>query len=232
MNELALFAGAGGGILGGILLGWNTVCAVERNAYAASVLASRQNDGILRPFPIWSDITTFDGREWKGFVDVVSGGFPCKGISATGRGEGLLHPESALWSHQARIIRDVEPRFALVENSPMLTRRGLGIVLGELAEMGFNARYGVLPAAAFGAPHERMRMWIVAAHPDRSQCQGGQLSSGENSKYADFGGCSWWQDKPRIHGVDDGMANRVDRLVAIGNGQVPIVVDGAWKALA
>ena len=64
LNELALFAGAGGGILGGHLLGWRTVCAVEWDAYAASVLVARQNDKTLEPFPIWDDVQTFDGRPW------------------------------------------------------------------------------------------------------------------------------------------------------------------------
>ena len=86
MNELALFAGSGGGILGGHLLGWRTVCAVEWAAYPASVLLARQNDGILPPFPIWDDVQTFDGRPWRGIVDVVSGGFPCQDISAAGGG--------------------------------------------------------------------------------------------------------------------------------------------------
>jgi DNA (cytosine-5)-methyltransferase 1 len=85
LRELALFAGAGGGILGGHLLGWRTVCAVERDAYAAQVLAQRQNDGILEPFPIWSDVCTFDGRPWRGIVDVISGGFPCQDISVAGK---------------------------------------------------------------------------------------------------------------------------------------------------
>lgn len=62
LRELALFAGAGGGVLAGKLLGWRTVCAVEREPYAASVLAARQNDGILEAFPIWSDVCTFDGK--------------------------------------------------------------------------------------------------------------------------------------------------------------------------
>lgn len=84
MNELALFAGAGGGILGGHLLGWRTVCAVEWGKYPASVLLARQNDGILPAFPIWDDVQTFDGRPWRGIVDVVSGGFPCQDISAAG----------------------------------------------------------------------------------------------------------------------------------------------------
>ena len=86
MNELALFAGAGGGILGGKLLGWRTVCAVEWEPYPASVLCARQNDGILPPFPIWDDVQTFDGKPWRGIVDVVSGGFPCQDISSAGGG--------------------------------------------------------------------------------------------------------------------------------------------------
>ena len=86
LNELALFAGAGGGILGGKLLGWRTVCAVEWEQYPASVLCARQNDGLLPPFPIWDDIQTFDGKPWRGIVDVVSGGFPCQDISAAGGG--------------------------------------------------------------------------------------------------------------------------------------------------
>ena len=82
MNELALFAGAGGGILGGHLLGWRTVCAVERDAYCARRLMQRQNEGHIPPFPIWDDVRTFDGREWRGIVDVVSGGFPCQAHSS------------------------------------------------------------------------------------------------------------------------------------------------------
>jgi DNA (cytosine-5)-methyltransferase 1 len=94
VNELALFAGAGGGILGGKLLGWRTVCAVEREPYAASVLVARQNDGFLPPFPIWDDVCTFDGRPWRGRVDVVSGGFPCQDISAAGKERALTEPEA------------------------------------------------------------------------------------------------------------------------------------------
>ncbi|MCA9180554.1 MAG: DNA cytosine methyltransferase, partial [Planctomycetales bacterium] len=74
LNELALFAGAGGGILGGKLLGWRTVCAVEIDAYCRRVLMQRQNDGVLDPFPIWDDVRTFDGHAWRGKVDVVSAG--------------------------------------------------------------------------------------------------------------------------------------------------------------
>jgi DNA (cytosine-5)-methyltransferase 1 len=162
VNELALFAGAGGGILGGKLLGWRTVCAVEWEPYPASVLCARQNDGLLPPFPIWDDVQTFDGHPWRGVVDVISGGFPCQDISAAGRGAGIDGERSGMWREMARIIREVRPRYAFVENSPMLTSRGLGVVLGDLASMGFDARWGVLGAADVGANHQRDRIWIVA----------------------------------------------------------------------
>ena len=162
MNELALFAGAGGGILGGHLLGWRTVCAVEIDAYARDVLVARQNDGCLAPFPIWDDICTFDGRPWRGLVDVVSGGFPCQDISAAGTGVGITGERSGLWREMARIVGEIRPAHVYVENSPMLVGRGLGLVLGDLAEMGYDARWGIVGAHHARAPHERDRIWIMA----------------------------------------------------------------------
>ena len=98
MNELALFAGAGGGILGGKLLGWRTVCAVELDAYCRRVLLARQRDGCLSRFPIWDDVQTFDGKPWRGSVDVVSGGFPCTDISvAKQKAQGIEGEASGLW---------------------------------------------------------------------------------------------------------------------------------------
>jgi DNA (cytosine-5)-methyltransferase 1 len=76
MRELALFAGIGGGILGGSLVGFTTICAVEIDAYCRNVLVKRQNDGVLPAFPIWDDVRTFDGRRYRGLADIVSGGFP------------------------------------------------------------------------------------------------------------------------------------------------------------
>ena len=273
MNELALFAGAGGGILGGHLLGWRTVCAVEWEAYPASVLCARQNDGLLPSFPIWDDVQTFDGKPWQGIVDVVSGGFPCQDISAAGGGAGITGKRSSMWKHMARIICEVRPKFVFVENSPMLTSRGLGVVLGDLAKMGFDAEWGVLGAANVGAPHLRERIWICAKQREflsysehdwigwreqfkksikekdgnvadsslprftsrnkstsRSRLQTLEKQFGRSSneqrktKYE-------WPTEPNVGRVADGVASRVDRLKAIGNGQVSRVAAIAWKLL-
>jgi len=161
LNELALFAGAGGGILGGKLLGWRTVCAVEWDGYARDVLVARQNDGCLEAFPIWDDVQTFDGKPWRGIVDVVSGGFPCQDISAAGKGAGIEGERSGMWKHMARIIGEVRPQYAFVENSPMLVGRGLSIVLADLAEMGYDAKWGVVGAHHVSAPHRRDRIWVL-----------------------------------------------------------------------
>jgi site-specific DNA-cytosine methylase len=99
-------------------------------------------------------------------------GFPAK-TSAAGKGAGITGSRSGLWSEMARIIGEVRPRYAFVENSPMLTSRGLGTVLGDLAALGFDAKWGVVSAADVGAPHLRERIWIVA-HAQMQQLEGRQ----------------------------------------------------------
>lgn len=163
LNELGLFAGIGGGILG-LSPHCRTICAVENGAYPTAVLVSRQNDGQLPPFPIWDDIRSFDGTPWRGVVDIVSGGFPCQDISVAGTGAGLAGSRSGLWFEMLRIIGEVEPRFVFIENSPCLRGRGLGTVLEGLASLGFDAEWTCISAAEVGAPHKRDRMWILAAH--------------------------------------------------------------------
>lgn len=237
MRELHLFAGAGGGILGGLLLGHTPVCAVEIESYCRDVLLQRQRDGILPKFPIWDDVRTFDGNPWRGRVDVVCGGFPCTDISTAGKGRGIAGPASGLWKEMARIIREVRPRFVFVENSPALTSRGLGVVLGDLAEMGFNARWGVLGACHAGFNHKRERIWIYASHPERNK------QPREESRFRSSGRVGWKREHlaenrdwkaalSAFRGMDDGLARSVDRTDAIRNGQVPAVVELAWKNLA
>lgn len=231
-REMALFAGAGGGILGGLLLGWETICAVEINAFCTRRLMQRQNEGHLPPFPIWDDVSTFDGRPWCGLVDVVSGGFPCQGISAANRkATGLQDPRSGLWREQIRIIGEIQPRFAFVENSPMLVGRGLARVLGDFAEIGYHARWDVFSADAIGAEHERERLFILA-YPYSPQCEGGKLSSGARKKHATPRYARWGKDKSAVDRMADGVANQLDRLRAIGNGQVPGVVKLAFQSLS
>ena len=239
MNELALFAGAGGGILGGAILGWPTICAVEVDAYAREVLLARQRDGLLPRFPVWDDVRTFDGGPWAGHVDVVSGGFPCTDISVAGAGAGIDGPESGLWRDMARVVREVRPRFVWVENSPALTTRGLGTVLGDLAAMGFDARWGVFGADNANAPHERKRLWVLADsyRVDRQEVR--RPASGEGGHPGEplgrdrrTGDLLDWPREPDVGRVVDGVPRRVERLRTLGNAQVPRVAAAAWRHLS
>jgi len=231
MNELALFAGVGGGILGGKLLGWRTVCAVEIDDYARRVLIARQDDGCLEPFPIWDDVQIFEGRPWRGIVDVVSGGFPCQDISVAGTGKGLDGERSGLWGEMARIIGEVRPRFVFVENSAALTFRGLGRVLGDLAGMGYDSRWGCLGADLCGADHHRTRLWLVADSDMRGRKERRGPSESIRLEPSRTGSYGQAIERPLL-GMDDGLAHWVDRHHAIGNGQVPAVVALAWKILS
>lgn len=172
MRELHLFAGIGGGILGGMLLGHRCVGAVEIDPYCRRVLEARQRDGILEPFPIHDDIKTFDGTAWRGRVDVVCGGFPCQDVSEAGHRRGLDGERSGLWFEMARVVREVRPRFVFVENVGGLLVRGIDRVLGELASLGFDAEWCVRSAADCGAQHQRKRIWILATDANRQQHEG------------------------------------------------------------
>ena len=248
LRELALFAGAGGGILGGKLLGWRTVCAVEIAAYPREALLARQRDGLLPRFPIWDDARTFDGHPWRGSVDVVSGGFPCQDVSAAGKGGGLAGARSGLWSEMRRIVEEVRPIFVFAENSPYLRTRGLGTVVSDLEALGYDVRWGVLGARHLGGPHRRRRLWIRASHPDRQRLRDEQqrqargrndIQTGREGEFVHHGafgdlagrGARVWAPQPGVHRASNGVAHWVDRVRATGNGQVPIVAAAAWRIL-
>ena len=233
LNELHLFAGAGGGILGGILCGHTTVCAVEIEPYCRKVLLQRQRDGILPKFPIWDDVQTFDGTPWREKVDIICGGFPCQDIAVCGKAAGINGDRSGLWKEMARIISEVGPRFVFVENSPALTVRGLGDVLRDMAEMGYNAKWGVLGARHCGGPVERERIWIACAHESHGEawlgnCRETEIFSRARSECPSF----WLQAPSKCFGVEHGLDSYMDQVSAIGNGQVPQVAALAWQILS
>lgn len=164
INVLALFAGAGGLELGieRAIPSARLVCCVEREAYGCATLAARMGAGDLDAAPIWSDVGTFDGKPWRGVVDLVSGGFPCQDVSVAGRGAGLDGERSGLWFEMERIIGDVRPRYVVVENVAVLTIRGLDRVCAGLAALGFNAEWSTFRASDVGAPHRRERVFVFA----------------------------------------------------------------------
>lgn len=223
MNELALFAGSGGGLLASHLIGIRTICAIERDEYCQHVLVQRQNERHIPSFPIWDDVTTFDGRLWKGSVDVVSGGFPCQAFSTAARGRDIA--EKTLWGEMFRITREVCPEFVFAEN---VAERAILAAKQDLESEGYRCKHIKLSAKDLGADHIRDRYWLLAHSNDN-----GKLLSTLDAKTPVLQELrsSVWETIPRELRVADGVGSRVDRFKAIGNGQVPIVAATAFILL-
>ena len=166
MNEVSLFTGAGGGLLGTHLLGWRPIAYVEVEEYCQRVLAQRIKDGILPEAPIYGDIRAFTSEGhaslYRGVADVVTAGFPCQPFSVAGKNLGEDDPRN-MWPATVEAIRRIRPRYALLENVPgLLAHPYFGCILGDLAESGYHARWCVLGADDAGANHRRKRLWIWA----------------------------------------------------------------------
>lgn len=202
----SLFSGIGGLDLGLERAGMEVVWQVEIDPFRRKVLAQH-----------WPDVGRFDDvRECREFesVDLICGGFPCEDISRAGRRAGIYGPRSGLWAEMLRVVRQVRPRFVLVENTTSLAVRGLGRVLEGLAESGYDAEWDCLPAAAFGAPHIRDRLYLLA-YPS-----GFRHGAPQETVFAGWASSQLhggWAAEPRVARVADGLPQRVDRVAALGD---------------
>ncbi len=242
--ELSLFSGAGGGLLGTKLLGCRTVGYVEINPFKRKVLASRIAEGILDDAPIFDDIKYFCSlgyaAAYSGMVDLLTAGFPCQPHSVAGSEFALSDPRDLTWD-TLQTIRIVRPRYALLENVRRIVSTGYhGRVLAGLAELGYDAVWGVFRAADVGAPHTRARWFCLAADATRLGQERDCLQQISWVK-----GLPWGTPfrsiedvlrrpdilTPRLCRVGDGVADRLDRHEAVGDGQVPQVVCFAFHEL-
>lgn len=218
----SLFAGIGGIDLGFERAGLQCKWQVEIDPFARKVL-EKHWPGV----PKHDDVRTFKPT----LVDVVCGGFPCQDISNAGKRAGIDGNRSGLWSEYIRIVREVRPRFVVVENVGALLVRGIGRVLGDLAESGYDAEWDVLRASRFGAAHRRERVFIVA-YPAGIRLEGRVLSTlpqqlprvGDESY-------RFTVTEPIGIGTNHGISNYVDRVRACGNAVVPHVAQWIGKRL-
>ena len=243
LTNISLFSGAGGLDLGAKLVGgFRTVAYVEYDRYAQGVLMSRMRSGDLDDAPIFEDVRTFDGRSLAGGIDVVSGGFPCQDLSVAGKRKGINGGgRSGLWKEFARILGEVGPRCVLLENVPAITLDGnLGVVLGDLASMGFDAQWFCIPAGTFGAHFVGNRFFACGWKVNSATSSGGW----ERVRAAQTGAWSEQQfkgllqsigrvDAPSRTGkrISDGVAHSSHRLRLCGNGVVPQQATAAWKMI-
>tara|TARA_R110000824_G_scaffold400555_1_gene608293 strand:- start:365 stop:1111 length:747 start_codon:yes stop_codon:yes gene_type:complete len=223
----SLFSGIGGLDLGLEAAGLGeTVWQVEKNDYARRVLAKH-----------WPAVKRFDDVKTVGAsnlrrVHLIAGGFPCTDTSVSGQvvrdQAGVDGEHSGLWGEMLRICGELLPEFIIVENPPgILTNpRGIGIVLGGLAGIGYDAQYDTVPSSAVGAPHLRFRVFIIArrnvSHPDRTRLPQREGLEGHWAHAAVARG-SRWDRKPGVCRVVTGIPNRVDRVRCLGNAVTPAV---------
>lgn len=180
----SLFSGIGGLELGLERAGMQVIWQVEKDPYCLKVLARH-----------WPNVERYEdvkevGRHNLQPVDLICGGFPCQDVSLAGKRAGLQGERTTLWREFARIIRELRPRWVLAENVPGLLSSDKGMffgqVLRDLAACGYDAEWQVLPAAAFGAPHKRDRVFIVAyaqgGLPRFSDCEPWREGAGAGSR--------------------------------------------------
>jgi DNA (cytosine-5)-methyltransferase 1 len=157
MKVLDLFSGIGGFSLGLELSGWKTVAFCELEPTAQEVLA-RHWPGV----PVFADVKKLSTGNLNQKIDIICGGFPCQDISTMGKMAGIDGARSGLWKEYCRLINEIKPKFAIIENVPNLRKKGLSRVLGDLWQIGYDAEWHCVPASALGAPHQRDRIWIIS----------------------------------------------------------------------
>ena len=230
MRVLDLFSGIGGFSLGLERAGMQTVAFCEIEPYPRAVLRKHWPN-----VPCYDDIRTLtaDRLRADGIVpNVICGGFPCQDISVAGTGAGINEDtRSGLWSEYARLVGEIRPKFIIVENVSALLGRGLERVLGDLAQIGYDAEWHCIPASALGAPHRRDRIWIVA-YPGSTGLEGQWNVSGRiEQELRDACDNRGWLPEPNVGRVANGVPSRSHRLKCLGNAVVPQIPEIIGRAI-
>ena len=246
MRELSLFTGAGGGVYGSKLLGWQTLGYVEWEDYPQRVIAQRIKDGIFDEAPIFTDVREFvqsgAARAYRGFVDVVSAGFPCQGFSQAGKGLAGKDPRNQ-WPATREVLREVEPELAWLENVPALLNHKYGQrILAELAEIFPNIRGACIGNNELGqGVCNSERLWILASKTNSAMLEGldfqkYQITNPQESFRRQHSRAISemlsQDDYTKLKRNSNAVADGKHRLKAIGNGQVPLTMACAYEILS
>jgi len=251
VKVLDLFSGIGGFSLGLERAGMETVAFCEIDPFCRSELA-RNWPGV----PVFENIETISYERLAAnriIPDIVCGGFPCQDISNAGKQAGIMGNKSSLWKEIFRIIREIRPSYAIMENVSALLYRGLDVVLGDLAAVGYNAIWHCIPASSVGAPHQRDRIWIVAypsgksKHTDQWALQLSKSLAEDLVTHDNSDGCQkthkirewnvvtrgqyWYETDAPVLGMDDGFSDWSHRIKALGNAVVPQIPEIIGRAI-
>jgi DNA (cytosine-5)-methyltransferase 1 len=212
-----------------------TVAFCEIEPYCRAVLRKHWPD-----VPCYTDIRELTAARLAAdgiSVDLICGGFPCQDISLAGAGAGIAGERSGLWREYARLIREIRPRFVVVENVAALLGRGICDVLGDLAAVGYDAQWDCIPAAAVGALHFRDRVWIVA-YPDSNSVRPQRIRTAAAGAWCEQQFARLVQDQIRVSlptgsrsGISDGVSGRMGQLKGYGNAVVPQIPEIIGRAI-
>ena len=208
VTHISLCAGYGGIDLGlkGAIANLRTIAFSEIEAYACANLVAKMEQGLLDQAPIWTNLKTFPWADFRGKVDVLSGGYPCQPFSTSGKRLGTEDPRH-LWPYIADGIRLMRPNLCFFENVEGHITLGLREVISELESIGYSTTWGIFSASEVGAPHRRKRIFIMAYAMHDGSTESGKLFQGpDGSKFSSNG------EPERIESkITDTMCERLQR---------------------
>lgn len=226
----SVFSGIGGWDLAGRSRGLENLWMCEINPFRTAVLEQR-----FPGVPIYPDVRGIRTEETPR-PDILCASFPCQDVSVAGSKRGIAGPKSGIWVETIRLVRGFRPDYLVMENVASLASFGLDLVLDALAQIGYDAEWECLTAEAFGAPHKRDRIWIVA-YPDSNvaRCPEKQAFGPRFAqRLLERQERRYWDEVPRpdIRGVDDGVPLRLDRLASLGDSLLPQIAEAVLEAVS
>ena len=221
IQEFHLFAGIGGGIYGGELLGHECCAGVEISDFCQTVLKQRQKDGWMNEFEIYGDLRALNGKNFKGKFDVLCGGFPCQAFSTAAHGKNIA--EKNLWDEMFRFVKESNAPVVFGEN---VVLRAINKATQDLESIGYKVKFCRLSCSDLGADHQRNRFWLLAVKDSKvfDRIKKHVLSLPK------FEGV-YWSKNPDELGNEVETADRREQLKGVGNAQSPFVAASAFRIL-
>lgn len=221
IREFHLFAGIGGGIYGGKLLGHKCVAGVEIDDFCQKILKQRQQDGWMDSFDIFGDLRTLKGGPFKGKFDVLCGGFPCQAFSTAAHGKNIAAKN--LWDEMFRFVQESNAPIVFGEN---VVIRAIEKAKKDLESIGYTVQRCKLSCSDLGADHQRNRYWLLAVKNKKifEQVKEHILSLPKLKG-------NYWSRKPEESGTIPEVRNRREQLKGLGNAQSPFVAASAFRIL-